>query len=262
MMGGEISVHSEVGVGSTFKFQIAYTPVSEKDIVVDKPEQVAVALEPGQPQKRILIAEDRDENRRLLVELLKHFGFEIREALNGLEAIDLWRTWHPDLIWMDIQMPVLDGFQAIRHIKSRPEGKDTVVIAITASAFEEDRERILDEGADDFVRKPFRDTLIFEKLTEHLAVRFIYQDTVAGEGSEKSANLAIAVSPESLNQIPDKLLSDLYEAAIQADLFQVEAIIEEIRKSNPSCADMFANYADNFQYNKITEIIDQAGEIR
>jgi CheY-like chemotaxis protein len=102
-----------------------------------------VALAPNQPQYRILVVDDRDYNRQLLVKLLEPLGFEVQEATNGTEAIEIWDSYSPHLIWMDIRMPVMDGYEATKRIKSTTKGQATAVIALTASVWEEEKAVIL-----------------------------------------------------------------------------------------------------------------------
>ena len=262
LMGGEINVTSELNVGSVFRFDIPVKVASENEIVSDTPTRQAVGLRADHPGYRILIAEDHRESRQLLVELLRPFGFEIREASNGLETIDLWQSWQPHLIFMDMQMPVMDGHAAIRHIKSTPESNDTVIIAITASAFEEDRENILEEGADDFVRKPFQDGLIYAKLAEYLDVEIIYEEFGSDSVPEQSVSPEEILNSKALSQIPEHLLFDLKQAAVQADMFKIEALLDEIRLHNPDVASIFDEFAKDFQYNKISQEIQTAGDVQ
>ncbi len=262
LMGGEISVSSELNVGSTFKFELPIKPASAIDIALDAPQRRVVGVKSQHPGYRILVAEDHQESRQLLVELLDPYGFEIREAENGLEAIELWQSWQPNLILMDMQMPVMDGYDALRHIKGTPRGEDTVIIAITASAFEEDRENILTEGADDFVRKPFQEGLIYEKLAKHLDVEFLFEEFVADSVFEQTVDLADLLSPSSLALIPENLLVELNQAAVQADMVKVESLIDDIRLHNPDVATLFEECAKDFQYHKITEILGAVGDIQ
>jgi PAS domain S-box-containing protein len=261
LMGGEIVASSELNIGSVFSFEIPVNPTSAQEIVVDAPDRKVVGVKPAHAGYRILIAEDHQESRQLLVELLDPFGFEIRQAANGLEAIEQWQDWQPHLIWMDMQMPLKDGYDAIRHIKQTPEGADTVIIAITASAFEEDREIILKAGADDFVRKPFQDGLIYAKLAEHLDVEFIYEQFEADPVTAQFADPEEILTTQALSQIPEHLLLDLSQAAVQADMLKLEALIEEIHKHNPQVATVFAEFANDFKYDKISLGIQAAGEI-
>jgi CheY-like chemotaxis protein len=99
-----------------------------------KPHQQAIGLEPGQPTYRILVVEDKWANRQLMVRLLAPLGFEVKEATNGQEAIALWQDWHPHLIWMDMRMPVMDGYEATREIKARSGDRSPVILALTANA--------------------------------------------------------------------------------------------------------------------------------
>jgi CheY-like chemotaxis protein len=107
---------------------------------------------------------------------LTTIGFAVREAENGQVGLQLWQQWQPHLIWMDMRMPVMDGYEATRQIRAQIKGQSTVIIALTASAFAEMRSAILEVGCNDFVRKPFQEQMILEKIAEHLGVRYVYAD--------------------------------------------------------------------------------------
>ena len=146
--GGEV----KGGQGSIFRFDIQISQVAATDVQPTQPARRVIGLEPNQPVYRLLVVDDSVDNRKLLVELLEPLGFEIREANNGQESIEVWERWQPDLIWMDMRMPVMDGYEAIRQIKAAPGGQSTIIVALTASAFEKERARVLSTGCDDFVR--------------------------------------------------------------------------------------------------------------
>ncbi len=117
LMGGELRVSSVPDHGSVFSFDIPVT-LSPADSVPTIPEaRRVIGLEPNQPKYRLLIVDDRDTSRRLLVKLLAPLGFDVREAIDGREALAVWADWQPHLIWMDMRMPVMDGHEATRHIK-------------------------------------------------------------------------------------------------------------------------------------------------
>lgn len=173
LMGGEISVRSQVGQGSVFHFEVPVTPVDATELASPQPRRQVTGLTPGQPTYRILVVEDQAANRQLLVKQLTTVGFEVRSVVNGEEAIAQFQTWHPDLIWMDVRMPGIDGYevtQRIRTLESIPTPADappsspppapTKIIALTANAFEEERMAALAAGCDDFVRKPIQEEIL------------------------------------------------------------------------------------------------------
>lgn len=187
LMGGTLTASSMPNQGTIFRFdiQICQTlPVGE----LTEQSRKVMGLAPDQPSYRILIVEDDRMSRLLLVRLLKSVGFQIREAVNGQEAIDIWQSWRPHFIWMDMQMPVMDGCEATRQIRKREEEDrvkkkfasepypSPIIVVLTANAFEENRTVMLSAGCDDFVSKPFRREHIFAKLAQYLGVVYLYRD--------------------------------------------------------------------------------------
>lgn len=145
-----------------------------------QPPRRISSLAPGQRTFKVLIAEDRWENRKLLEALLLPLGFLVRIAVDGSEAIAIWREWQPDVILMDMQMPVVDGYQATEEIKKASKNKNISIIALSASAFEENRERLEASGCDDFLRKPFQPDDILGALERHLGVKYVEEVTDLG----------------------------------------------------------------------------------
>lgn len=174
LMGGDIHVSSTVGVGTVFSFEIQIVQLNATPEPPAQTFRQVIGLDCDQERYRILVVDDAVNNRRFLVTLLSEIGFEVREAENGQEAIALWSSWDPDLICMDMRMPVLDGYQATQQIKASLKGQETVIIALTASAFEEERQGILSCGCDDFLHKPFREEVLLEKISNHLGVSYRY----------------------------------------------------------------------------------------
>jgi CheY-like chemotaxis protein len=173
LMDGHIGVQSEPGKGSLFYFEIPATVPSSKSVGVESSHDRVVGVAPDQPRYRLLIAEDQPINRMLLRKILEPLDFELREADNGQTALTHFEQWQPHLIWMDIRMPVMDGMEATRRIKATEAGRRTKIIAVTAHALEEERTEILAAGCDDFIRKPYQVTEIFECLAKHLGVHYI-----------------------------------------------------------------------------------------
>ena len=167
----------------------------------------------------------------------------------------MWEAFDPHLIWMDMRMPVMGGYEATQHIKGTLKGQGTVVVALTASAFEEDRAMILSAGCDDFISKPFREAEIFEMLTKYLGVRFIYQDTQ----SEPLPATSKGNASVELNGIPADLLAQLHNATVQADIDRVVTLIEQIEAYNPQAARALSELAQNFEYNQIILLTEAVG---
>jgi PAS domain S-box-containing protein len=260
LMGGDITVSSDLGVGSHFSFNVIVrsTKADEKQIAQAKRE--VIGLVPGQPAYRLLVVEDQETNRRLLVKLLERLGFEIQEATNGQEAIDSWQNWDPHLIWMDMRMPVMDGREATRHIKSMPGGGSVVIIALTATAFDEDREQILMDGCDDFVRKPFHKSEIFDKLIKHLNVQFLYEEETAQTTEADQSDTAIlSKGVETLTTQSPEWMNELHQATLRADIYRILDLIDQIREQDPDLADVLTDFTERYEYQKILSLIQEAG---
>ncbi len=176
LMGGKLQVTSAVGQGTTFTFDLGCEDIEEPHHAPSPLKIVRWHLADGEPSYRILVADDVAENREILVELLKQWGLTVFEARDGEEAIAQHHQHHPELIFMDIKMPKLNGIDAIQQIQTESSSPLPKMIAFTASAFEEDRQNILATGCDDFIRKPFRQEDILKSLTRHLHAQFIKRE--------------------------------------------------------------------------------------
>ncbi len=261
LMGGDLRASSEgvPGKGTLLSLTIPVAPAQE-DVAANLAKAArpaAVGLAPGQfaadgNPYRLLVADDAPETCDLLTRMLSQLGFEVRTVANGQEAIDVWQTWRSHLIWMDIRMPVMDGHEATRRIKATPEGRATVIVALTASAFEEERQQVLAEGCDDFVRKPFRQHEIEDVLVKHLGVRFVY------EALESALPAGDAQRPASeLEALPADWLAELRRAVIEADADKLTALAERIREQRPMLAAALLEWTNAFDYDAILAAIAQ-----
>jgi signal transduction histidine kinase/CheY-like chemotaxis protein len=266
LMGGDIRVRSEVGVGTVFLLDVAL-PEAEAEEISRGPRRVA-SLEAGEPAYRILVADDRWENRALLVKLLKSTGFEVREATNGREAVDAWAEWRPDLIWMDMRMPVMDGKAATAEIRRREEtnhgghgARDSVVkiVALTASAFEHERGAVLEAGCDDFVTKPYRESTIFEKLTEQIGARFRYEAESAGEEEAAVDEDEAALTSERLSALPRELVAELRDALVVGNVKEAQYAVDNIGQHDTALADELRRLVRGYQFDEILDTIEMAG---
>ncbi|MEG4024123.1 response regulator [Microcoleus sp. S13C4] len=281
LMGGEIVVESQLELGTTFKFEIPVGAVYAADIPAPQIHREVTGLEPNQPCYRILIVDDREDNRQLLVKMLSPLGFGLQEATNGQEAIEMWENWHPHLILMDVRMPVMDGYEATKQIKTRikqreqkQQGNEEIkishpnspipkIIALTASTIEGRQAFALLVGCDDFISKPFRKTDIFDTLNKHLGVKYLYSNSrdfiSIGERNNLSAthlNAGLACLPK----LPAEWIDNMKQVIRSADFDLIVRTIEEIRDAHPEFAEILQGHLDNFDYQKILNLIAEAEE--
>ncbi|MEG4394564.1 response regulator [Microcoleus sp. BROC3] len=253
LMEGDIYVKSQLDRGTTFTFSIHANLVTESDEQEKTAVKQVIGLEAGQQTYRILIVEDVAENRQLLLQILVPLGFEVREATNGQEGIALHSTWKPHLILMDMLMPVMDGYEATRQIKQTPEGQKTIIIALTASAFDEQRQMILSAGCNDLICKPFREDVLFKKIADYLNVRYIYQE----ENSSTSFSvptLLKSLTTEDLSVMPTDWVVELYRAALCVDDKRILELIDKIPETEANLAKALTDLVDNFRIDIIIDL--------
>jgi signal transduction histidine kinase/CheY-like chemotaxis protein len=243
LMGGKIRVNGTPGKGSIFLVDLPLVVVALDAISGGNQMGRAIGMEAEQ-HYRLLIAEDQVDNRILLRKLLEPFNFDLREATNGKEAVTIAELWHPDLIFMDIRMPVMDGLEAASLIRASKTGSQTRLIAITAHAFKEERQPILAAGFDDFIRKPYKDNEIFESLSKHLSVRFIYEE-------ETSAAVLGTLDTSELTGLPDELINRLENALVRLDIGAINSAVEAIRPHKPPLADTLVVMTRNLQFGRM-----------
>jgi len=261
LMGGTIEVDSEVGKGTRFNFEMRLE-LAQRDVAEShRLRRRVIGLAAGQPAFRLLVVEDNANNRKLLVALLQTVGFDVREAVDGRQAIEIWRQWRPHLIWMDIRMPVMDGYAAMEIIRTEMRQAhfdwDTKIIALTASAFEEDRLKVIEHGGNDFVRKPFRESEIFQMIRRHLGVAYEFELEEDPAFDSKVGRVGDGKLADFVKDIPADLLVRLKEATELSDAVLIERVIKEISIKNGELAGALSNLAANFAYDKILDLIQK-----
>ncbi|MDX2228288.1 MAG: ATP-binding protein [Leptolyngbyaceae cyanobacterium bins.349] len=265
LMGGDITVQSVVHQGSTFTCQVLVRQPAAQNLLKSETHQIVIGLEPAQPTYRILIAEDVPENRQLLVTLLEPIGFEVQTAENGKAAIAQWQTWQPHLILMDIQMPDMGGYEATRQIRAleaaeaqeRQEAGNprtpphTLIIALTAYAFESDRADSLEVGCDEYIAKPFSETTLFEAIARHTGVRYRYKPPLA---TSQSLTVKKTLTPHDLRMMPTDWFAQMHEAALDLRDDRLHQLIGQIPESEHRLIAALTSLVDNFQLEAIATL--------
>ncbi len=262
------------------------------EIQTQQYKQQVSGLAPNQGEYRILVVDDLRESRLLLVKMLTSIGFTVQEATNGQEAIAQWQEWQPHLILMDMRMPVMDGYEATSAIKKQSRCKEEllpplqtrrlgnssmhlagqrltmpiypsrenspvpIIIALTASAFEEERQKILSIGCDDFIRKPFTKEVLLEKVSEHLGVKYISPvetvNTAASQETEIFPSEAELIW--HLSQMPAQWLRNIRHAAASCSDDMILELLEQIPPEKSHIFRLFRDLANNYQFEKIMEL--------
>lgn len=266
LMGGDIRVNSAIGQGSTFQFHIPIRRTEDIPLPSQPTRQRVIGLASHQSTYRILVVEDKLENRQLLVTLLAGVGFSVQEAVNGEGAIAIWEAWRPHLIWMDMQMPIMDGYEATQQIRKREQRyiqdssySPTIIIALTAHAFEENRDKVLACGCDDCVTKPFREDVLFTKMTQHLGTEYVYEqngDMQPEQDLQLSSIDLNAVETELMTMPPD-WITLVYQAATQVDDELILQLINRIPEPQSVLAIALTRWVNQLRFDKIIELVEQ-----
>lgn len=252
LMGGRISVSSEMGVGSRFKIELPVVPANSDALAVERELATVKTIAPNQPAWRLLIVDDNADNRLLLATILTKVGFQVREAENGQQAIRVFEQWQPALCWMDMRMPIMDGYEAASKIRQLKGGDKVKIIALTASAFKEQHASIINAGCDAVLHKPFHIPEIFSVLSKYLGVEFIYQ-----ESSTSPLLPEVAVTAEMLATLSVELRQQLHNAALQLDTEEIALVIAQIRTLAPDIADGLEALAKSFQFEQIIQMTEK-----
>ncbi|MES9964899.1 MAG: ATP-binding protein [Candidatus Sedimenticola sp. 20ELBAFRAG] len=257
-LDGSIVLDSELGKGTRVEVTLPMA-LADADAMIEPraPRVKVLGLAPGQPAWRVLVVEDDLENRLLLTELLSTAGFELREAEDGRQAVELFEQWQPHLIWMDMRMPVMDGYEATRRIRQLPGGDKIKILALTASAFKEQHDKIINVGCNEVLHKPFRAEQIFEAMGAQLGVRYHYEE----EEDEPSASEVTKLTPEMLATLPKDQRNALKAAMQSLRLKDIRAVMEQIRGQDADIANALEKLLAVYNYKEITVLMEKAEEM-
>ncbi|MGV2831825.1 ATP-binding protein [Myxosarcina sp. GI1(2024)] len=257
LMQGDITFTSTPGKGSIFTLEIAVRLADSTQVEAPQSKPRVIGIAPQQPSYRILVVDDKQANRELLVKFLTTVGLETLTASNGIEAVKIWQQWQPHLIWMDMRMPEMDGYQATRQIKAHPQGKQTIIIALTATAFEEERGKILAVGCNDLVRKPFKEAEIFDKMAEQLGIKYLYETETSSQDDNHSQKTGYPSSDlPNLQLMPPRWIAALRQAAIEVDGERLLELIDEIPSEGSTLARALKKLINSYCFDEIITLTE------
>ncbi|HEY1338256.1 MAG TPA: ATP-binding protein, partial [Bryobacteraceae bacterium] len=253
LLGGRIELESAPGRGSRFRVE-APAAIAEASEAVDPTPAVkqVLGLARGQRDYRVLIAEDKPENWMLLQRLLESAGFQVRVAEDGPGSVECFQSWRPDFIWMDLRLPVFGGMEAARRIRGMEGGGGVKIAAVTASAFASQRDEVLAAGLDDFVRKPYRPTEIFDCMARHLGVTYVYETRTEADTCGGPVDLRV----QELAGLPADLRAELEHAVVSLDSKRIGSVVQKVSEQNAALGQKLATLAEGFAYTTIFEALE------
>jgi len=260
VMGGQLQVTSETGQGSAFRFEATF-PIVEaiaKDEQASRPEIVAYKGE----RRMVLVVDDKQENRLVLLGMLEPLGFDIEMAENGQVAVDRVGQFQPDLILMDLIMPVLTGFEAVKMIRQMPEMQDTPIIAVSASVLDMDQVQSQRVGCNAFLPKPVIENELLVWLEKLMSLEWVF-DNAELEPSVEDQEAPVQDAP--LAPPPQDELEILYELAIYGNMDRIQeqaAHLEKLDKKYTPFANKLRQLASEFEDEQILALIEQFKEER
>ncbi len=251
MMDGRLTVKSEVGQGSCFRFDLRIAAVEGEPVPAKVETRRVIGLIAGEEPCRVLVADDVPVNRIVLCELLEPVGFAVREAVNGAEAVRICREWAPHVVFMDMRMPVMDGYEATRAIRDDDGGREVPVIAVTASAFKDAEAEIFEAGVSVYLRKPFRPEELYEILQKTVGVRYIYADETVRPQEDEAG----AVTRESIAALPADLVEVMRDSVAEGDMSRLMELIDEAAVIDAGAARGLTALANRFAYDQLDNLL-------
>ena len=249
LLGGDVSVASEVGRGSCFHVVVAFGPSDAAVHQVATPASRVIGIKPTGAAHRVLVVDDQPENRRLMSQILEAVGYQVREARDGVEGVAMFSEWKPHAVLMDMLMPKLGGAEAIRQIRVLPEGGTTFILAVSASAFAENREQARNAGADDFLSKPFHESDLLERLRARLGIEYIS----AAITPSRTPGPIPTRQPGLSSRIPAELRDQLHTAALHADYDRLMSLANDVAAIDAEAARILRQVVERFDYQQLID---------
>jgi len=257
ILGGDITVKSALNKGSSFIFNIKVKESDQEEVSQIINKQRVTGLKPGQKKYKILVADDVIENRIFLRDILKLIGFDVVEAENGKDAIEKLKECPLDLIIMDIDMPVLNGFEAIEYIKKIKESKNIPIIVVTSYVLNEEKHKILELGANVCLSKPFREQEIFNALKFCLDIEYKYESVEKYDSTYITEEIK-----KRLSTLPKEIIKEMLDAIVSLELKRLFELIDKIGEMYPETADFLRNAAKKYQYDLLMKLFSDLRSVK
>ena len=251
LMGGSLSVRSTPAQGSSFSFSLPL-PEKESDALPSQRDPRRIIGIKGEV-RHVLVVDDKWENRAVVANILAPLGFRVSEAANGREGLAKAMEDRPDMILMDLVMPIMDGFESARRIRKTSDLNDVIIIALSASVFEENRQKSRQAGCNDFLPKPLHAESLLEKIQDYLALEWEYE-TERTMDSKKEDRAKTFISP------PSEELAPMLEAVKKGRIMAIREHIDQIEQLGPSYFHFVAELrrlTKGYQLKQLTEFLSQ-----
>jgi signal transduction histidine kinase/CheY-like chemotaxis protein len=251
LLGGSVLIESQIGTGSKFSVYIPLITSEREDLstITNKFASV-ISIASGQPHKRILVVEDQIENWLLLQRIHENVGIQVKIAENGLQGVELFQEWQPHLIWMDVRMPVLDGFEATKKIRGLEKGQEVKIIGVSAHVFKDEIKNVMSVGMDSFIKKPYQFYEIYQRLNEQLGIVFEF-DTIDNLADQKQLTVDMLKKAEKSD------LVKLKTAIKNLNEHQIEDVINHVLGTDLELGQILMYYTKNLKYTEIYHFLNE-----
>lgn len=258
LMDGDLTATSKPGVGSTFRFAFRARRCSSENLAEGHMSTI-LGLSPGERRPKILVVDDQPDNRALLRELLETIGYQVQVARTGEQAIELYASWDPELILMDLMMPGIGGLEAIRRL--RASGSTTLIVALTASSMDQEGTEAIIAGANAVWWKPYQESDLLEKIRVLLGVTYTRAELPAARPVSTADLPPNSKVPSrdlaaTLGLLPHGLRERLRDSALRARASDLHVLIDEVARHSPEAADALRLRLETYRYDAIVIALD------
>ena len=255
LLGGDISVTGDFGKGSIFTFVFTAEEGEASDIQLLAPTKRVVGIVDNNTINRVMVVDDQETNREILGKILSVVGFSVRDAKDGKESLSVFNSWKPQIVFMDILMPVMDGKEAIRKIRKLPGGNNVLIIVITASVLKDEDSEVMESGADTFIRKPFREYEIFDAIEKYTEIEFVLEKKDQEEDDKKQTK-PLYLADKSISKLPEELVEEMVKALKLGKFDKLNELLPQVSEFDPELAEVLRDLVERLDYDNLITILN------